>query len=472
MSNPYPFKTEPRPHQVKALKKLIPNGGGGLFAPMRSGKTKTAIDWACAMHLKHGVRRVLFFTHTPTTFGVIKMEVRKHCPLPYRVFIRDELVEEQPNAVIDFMILNIQLVYDRVRVGKRGWEPGDAMWLYEWDPQVLIVDESTTIGDPTSVQSRKIYKLQKDLHVQYKLIMSGTPLHRKLFMAFGQFKFLDDTIFGTSWTSFKETYGLWGGFQKQTLLKYRNVKRFRRKIAPSVFQVRHIPAVPAIHQVRPVILEPKAREMYRRMQLDRVLETDKGQVVAELIVVQLLKLAQMASGFVRTEDGEWVRVSTAKREAYGDLLKDYREAGKQKIIVFSRFLPTLRDIALESKKHGYNVLLLHGGVKSLDREKRYVKFQEAEGRWVFISQISTGSMGIDLSAADTTVYYSLTESLLHYDQSMARARKYKETRTLNYDYLIAEKTIDEVMYLALKNKADLVDFVMKHPDLIHWQEEG
>lgn len=37
MTRLYPWKTRPRPHQVRAMKKLVKNGGGGLFAPMRSG---------------------------------------------------------------------------------------------------------------------------------------------------------------------------------------------------------------------------------------------------------------------------------------------------------------------------------------------------------------------------------------------------------------------------------------------------
>lgn len=477
MGRKYQFKTKPRPHQVKALRKVIANDGGGLFMPMRSGKSKVAIDWSCAMNIKHGVKRVLIVTHTPTTFGVWKSEIRKHCPFPYTIYVLDQLTDSVPGSRITFLIVNVQQVYDRIPSDPNNparWEPGDAKWLYDWKPQAIVVDESTTIGDPTTAQSRKLYRLQKDLNVQCKLILSGTPLHRKLFMAFGQFKFLDETLFGTAWGAFKETYGLFGGYQKSKLLRYRNVKRFRRKIEPIVFQMRHVPLVPPIHQVRPVEFEPKALQMYRQMERDRVaslLETEE-EVAAALVITQLLKLAQMASGFIRSEAGTWYRVSHAKRRAFGSLLDDYEAAGKRKIVVFSRFLPTLRDIALESKAHGYRTLLLHGGVPHIERERRYVRFQEDPGKWVFVSQISTGSMGIDLSAADTTCYYSLTESLLHYEQSMARIRKYKETRTLAYDYLLTAGTVDELMYLALKDQKNLVEFVLNHKDLIHWQEPG
>jgi hypothetical protein len=475
MARKYPFKTRPRAHQVRAMQKLVKQGGGGLFAPMRSGKTKIAIDWACAMHLKHGVTRVLVVTHTPTTFGVWRSEIRKHCPLPYAVEIQD--LPDDPTADIQFLIINVQQVYSRQaqfnRKGRRtGWNPIENQALYDWAPEVLIVDESTCIGDPTAVQTRFLYRLQRELDVRYKLIISGTPLHRKILMAFGQFKILDETIFGTNWGNFKREYAMWGGWEGTKLIKYINVRRFRKKIEPHVFQMRHVPRVPAIHQVVPVTLEPKARSMYDKMANNRVVHVGGEEVKADLIVTKLLKEAQLASGFIRSESGVWYRTSSAKRKAYGDRLSDYKDDGKRKVVVFSRFLPTLRDIALESKAQGYKVLLLHGGMTHEARERSYARFAEAKGHWVFVSQISTGSMGIDLSAANTCVYYSLTESLLHYDQSLARIRKYKEERVLAYDYLLAEGTIDELMLLALREGMDLVDFVLKHPDLIHWEEEG
>lgn len=484
---PYPFKTRPRAHQVKALQKLVKRGGGGLFAPMRSGKTKIAIDWACAMHLKHGVRRVLVVTHTPTTFGVWRSEIRKHCPLPHVVGVQEPVEIARWNASplkggfkpvgVEFLITNVQQVYGRHRMYSKkgkylGWEPVDNKMLLTWRPEVIIVDESTCIGDPTAVQTRHLVKLQKKLKVKYKLIISGTPLHRKLLMAFGQFKFLDETIFGTNWGNFKSEYGLWGGWGNTTLIKYINVKRFRRKIEPHVWQMRHVPKIPAVHQIIPVTLEPKARKFYDQMAVSRVVRVGEEDISAELIVTKLIKEAQLASGFIRSDSGKWYRTSTAKRDAYAGRLSDYEAAGKHKIVVFSRFLPTLRDIALVNRSCGYKTLLLHGGMKHEDRERSYARFADAKGRWVFVSQISTGSMGIDLSAADTCLYYSLTESLLHYDQSMARIRKYKETRVLAYDYLLAEGTIDELMYMALKRNMNLVEFVMKHRSLIHWEEEG
>ena len=109
--------------------------------------------------MKYGIERVLVLTHSPTTFGVWKNEFRKHCPLDYSI-----AVQALPDnaASLQVCVLNIQQVYDREGVydinGEyASWEAIDAKWLIKWAPQAIIVDESTCIGNPMSVQSRRLY---------------------------------------------------------------------------------------------------------------------------------------------------------------------------------------------------------------------------------------------------------------------------------------------------------------------------
>lgn len=80
-------------------------------------------------------------------------------------------------------------------------------------------------------------------------------------------------------------------------------------------------------------------------------------------------------------------------------------------------------------------------------------------------------MGIDLSAADTTIFYTLTESLLQFDQAKARTLIHgDQERTLTYYYFLPQGTVLETMYLALSDKMNLVNFVLKHKDIIHHEE--
>jgi hypothetical protein len=83
-----------------------------------------------------------------------------------------------------------------------------------------------------------------------------------------------------------------------------------------------------------------------------------------------------------------------------------------------------------------------------------------------------GAKGLDFSAADTAVYYSLPAGLLPYDQSSARIRKWKDKRTLTYFYLAARGTVDELAYLAIQEGLEVVDMVQHHPTLLKYEAEG
>lgn len=468
----YKYKTQPRNFQRRALKKMIGDSGrtgcGALWMPMRSGKSKVAVDWASVLHLKYGVRRVLVLTHTVTTFGVWRMEFAKHCSVPYTLGIQ-EFPDPCPNG-IEVLVLNIQNVYGREFYSKREWAPTHNKELYKWGPDAIVIDEATCIGDPGAVQTAHLYRLVQKVGVRFILELTGTPVHRKIWGAFGQFKVLDDSVFGTAITAYRSQYGLWGGYGNKTLLRLRNIKRWRKKVEPYVYQMHRVPHRKPVEQIIPVELAPRTWALYDEMEKEALAHVDGKSILAPIVLTKLLKCCQIAAGWIRDEDGEWHHVGTELRDAFADTVQSLSDSEVNRIVVFARHLPELQDAALACKRAGYKTLLLHGGVKAEEREQRIARFSDPGGKWAFVSQISTGSMGIDLSAADTTLYYTLTESLLHKDQADARIRIHGDKRALTYYYFLPRGTHLETMYLALKGKMDMVDFIAKHPDLIHHQE--
>jgi archaellin len=87
-------------------------------------------------------------------------------------------------------------------------------------------------------------------------------------------------------------------------------------------------------------------------------------------------------------------------------------------------------------------------------------------------QTATGSLGIDLSAAAISVFYSLPESLVTYDQCINRIRKWKDRRTLTYYYLTGEGTIEEVQISAMNAGLDLVRVLEEDPMLLSYRARG
>jgi Type III restriction enzyme, res subunit/Helicase conserved C-terminal domain len=474
----YKYKTKPRNFQVRALKKMLkPKGGGNfvggaLWMPMRSGKTKVAIDFCCVLKQKYGVKKVLVLTHSVTTIPVWRAEWAKHAPIDY-VLSTSAQPDFPKNAPFQVLVLNIQRVFDREKLSS-GWQPAPNKALYKWKPDVVIVDEATCVGDPGAVQTAHLYRLVTKLGIRFVLELTGTPVHRKIWGAFGQFKILDDSVFGTALGAYKTKYGEWGGYDRKKLLRLRRIKTWRRKVEPYVFQMFRIPFRKPIEIIIPVELSDKTRNLHDRMEKESIVKFKrKGQtitVTAPIPLTRALKCAQIAAGFVRDDDGTWHVVGTDLRDSFASTVQDLADSEVKRIVVFAKHIPELRAAALACKAAGYRTLLLHGGVEADKREQRIAAFHDPGGYKAFISQVATGSMGIDLSAADTTLYYTLPQSLLHKDQADARIRLHGDKRPLTYYYFIPEGTYLEVMKLALKEGMDMAQYIAHHPDIIHHLE--
>lgn len=455
----YRFKTPPYRHQVRALKRVLltaPEGRAALFMEMRTGKSKVALDTAGALALKGKVKRVLIFCPY-SSMGVWRREIRKHVP--------DELD-------VEWQVINYENSYARAvfveesedgENVQRGWIPVDNEELLEFNPDMLIVDESHMVGSINSVTHRKVYKIAKS--TPYRLLLTGTP--GKPEKIFAQFRILDESIFGNSMQAFQREYCKMGGYMSKQVKGYRNEERFREKIAPFVFQCREEDAweVPKQQdEVVPVTLDD-SRELYETMLDDAVVKVGSETVTAQIVLTQILRLSQITSGHLPTA-GKPKRVGREKEKTYRGLVRQLLDNGHEKLVTFARFRPDIALCARAAMAEGMDIFLLHGSVPAAVRDQRIADFDEWVNPAMFISQIATGSMSVDLAAASDVIYYSLDRSLVHYQQSRARVRGKRQSRRITYWHLLAEGTVDELAYLALRKEQDLIDLILRHPQLL------
>jgi SNF2 family DNA or RNA helicase len=387
--------------------------------------------------------------------GVWENEIRKHQP---------------DNIDVEWRVLNYEAV---AGIQRFDWAT-DTMWIYEgtfeelkkWKPDIIIADEAHRLKRPTTKRSRKLYSLGRV--APSKLILTGTPITKNHIDLFGQFKFLDDSIFGTNWGKFKNEYGLWGGYMGYKLLRPRNVKQLRKKIKPITFRVRKEQCFDLpdyVHEIVPVYLD-RSRPLYDEMADQAIVELKSGELVeAPIVLVRLLRLAQMSGGWIRGE-GDYSRVGTEKAAQYKRVLGEMRENEVDKVVVFARFKRELADAAKLSRSLGYRVRLLHGGVPRHKRDLRILEFHESEEPMVFIAQTETGAESIDLTCAHTCVFYSQSQDWGKFEQACSRLHRHGQKNKVTYYHLLARHTVDEATYIANKGKESLAKFVINHPDLL------
>lgn len=448
---------KPWKHQVKALRKLLALRGGALLMPMRSGKTRVAIDFARASEMKWQAKRVLVV-----------------CPKSVKGVWRRQIKRYAKDCGLKWRIVNYEQTYDRVRDpdNPRSWDPvrSDSLVRYiERGKTVLIVDEAHRLGDPTTVQAKETYALSQ--MCELRVTLTGTPWHRKPLLVFGHYKVLDDSIFGTDWTAFRRQHVVYGStdYDKHKIRAYTNLEGMRKKVASRAFILKEVPSRPPIHEVVPVRLEGSA-DIYSRMARDAIVEIKSGRYSSgEIVLTRLLRLSQICGGWLRDEEGGWHRVGTEKRESFRDLTTHLDDGGINKFVVFASYLRELGDVCRVLKDGGWDVYLLRGAVPERLREQRIAAFDEHEGKAAFVSQTATGSLGIDLSSTDTAIFYSPTRSLVNFDQACSRIKKWREKRPLTYYHLLCDGTMDELIYMANQEGLDLAELIFKHPD---WIQRG
>lgn len=339
----------------------------------------------------------------------------------------------------------------------------EAVWRSPFDSWVLnfanfdlvVCDESHRIKSPGSAISKYMAKLADK--VPYRLCLTGTPMPQGPMDLYGQYRFLDKGIFGTSFTKFRARYAQLvplGDTGAYKIVGYQNEDELHEKFYSIAFRAdRDVLDLPeAIHNIREVDLEPKTMKIYKDLERDFYAWIDEGkEVTVSNALAKILRLQQVTSGHIPSDDGDIVTVGNEKAEALGELFEDI--PAEEPIVVFCRFRHDLDAIIQTAQKVGRTACELSGRCNQL-AEWQQGKFN------VIAVQIQAGGVGVDLTRACYCIYYSVGHSLGDYEQSLARTHRPGQKRTVFYYQLIASGTIDEKVYKSLQQKKDIVEAIL------------
>jgi SNF2 family DNA or RNA helicase len=195
-----------------------------------------------------------------------------------------------------------------------------------------------------------------------------------------------------------------------------------------------------------------ARRAYRSLKRNLMAEIDVGEVTAANALVKLLRLQQITGGYIRTDDGQDVQIDSAKMNLLRDVLEDIDP--QEPVIVFCRFHKDLEAVNRVADETGRRSLELSGRMDELKQ------WQAGEAP-VLAVQIDSGGVGVDLTRARYSIYYSLGFSLGSYEQSLARIHRPGQTRPVEYIHLLAQDTVDEQVMAALARRSDVVNSVLQ-----------
>lgn len=448
--------------QKRAIRRgLKHHGRYGYFMEMGTGKTRVAIETASSLPQCRTILVVLPLSAA----GVWRREVRKWAPKSRTVTCTMSSVRRRAAKVKQLRERSPKRrIY--ILVGYESfWREPMKRQILRLAPDMIIYDEAHRLKSWRTRQSKFAHALALEdnkIHTpEYILALTGTPMPNGAQDAFSVFKAIDPKIFGPRWTDFERRYIIKGGYMNYQIMGYRNEEELQHKIAAHSFRITKDEALdlpPQVDVTIPVELGVKGRRLYDKMMKNAIAKIDgvqgHGTALGRIVLAQETRLQQMASGFVRVEEGKKIiDFDSAKRRALADLLEDMILQGR--VVVFCRFRHDV-DVAMKIARKfvGDDAYQIDGRINQHSREIMRRMFSVANPA-VLVGQIQVASLAIDLTSAHIGIFYSRNWSFLDYDQARSRLHRHGQEDKVTYYHLTATHTIDEKIQKALIKKEDL-----------------
>lgn len=174
---------------------------------------------------------------------------------------------------------------------------------------------------------------------------------------------------------------------------------------------------PTMYLDRECELSARATAMMNQMiRKLRVMETE-GNITAANAGVLLNKLLQIACGWVYADDGTVVDVTSPTRlQALAEIIGET----EYKALVFVPFVHAVDGVTAYLKHKGFDVAKVYGDTLAGERDQIFTAFQQSERYDVIVAHPGTMAHGLNLSAADTAIWYGCPPSNELYGQANDR----------------------------------------------------
>jgi len=470
----YPFKTVPYAHQITALEKSWDKENYAYFMEMGTGKSKVLID-NMSMLYDHGhINGVLILAPKGVYRNWQRQEIPTHLPNHIEDFtvawtptpnklekeMLESIIKDPKDLTLDIFLMNIEALHTPKgsRFAERFLNGHRAM---------IVIDESTTIKNPKAIRTKNALKLST--LAKYRRILTGSPVTRDPIDLFSQCEFLDPAILGhASYYSFKNRYTVQvktnvGTHVFNKVVGYKNLGELSGLLNAHSYRVLKedcLDLPEKIYTKRQVDLTPEQKKAYKEMKEYALTLFEDGSVLtASTVMTQLLRLHQISCGHLIMEDGE---TKIFKNNRITELM-DILEEVDGKAIIWANYRQDIRTIYNNiAKKYGPDtVATYYGDTPDGERQDIVQRFQDPKSPLrYFVGNQQTAGYGLTLTAASTVVYYSNNYDLEKRIQSEDRAHRIGQKSNVTYIDLIAEKTVDERIVKALRNKINIASTVL------------
>jgi SNF2 family DNA or RNA helicase len=484
--------TDLYPYQLESFIYGATRNTAGLLLEMGLGKTLVAISIARYRIQFNNVKKVLVVCPT-SIINNWENEIKKFSEYS-SLIVRAER-EERSHRLSSknhiFYIINYESIFPTLK-DLEIFRGGKLVKSYKKLVKRLgigmtIFDESARyLKNPVAKRTLASAVLADE--AKYKLILTGTPIANKPMDLWSQFRVLDGgKTFGPNFFQFRNYYfyTMPNDPWKRYIIKDRAIDQIKKRLYSTCIRRRKIEVLKdlpdQIEQVLKLDMNPGLEDIYTTVKKEVLAEilTKEGFTTVNVnnILLKLLRLQQITSGFTKNRRNRVIEIPVQpKLEALIEQLNLIVDA-EESAVVWCRFIKSIDMISKKLKKDGISHVTLSGEDK--DKYAKWKGFQKDKSISVFIGQVESGGIGIELFKHDSEedksqhmIFYENTFSLDTREQAKGRTHRIGQKSTCMYMDLIVKDTIDEQILKSLTEKKNVADLIVERGIESFFEKEG
>lgn len=335
----------------------------------------------------------------------------------------------------------------------------------EW--AVLVVDEAHRLKSNQS----KFFRLLAGYNINYKLLLTGTPLQNNLEELFHLLNFLS-----------KDKFNDLSAFQNEfaDVSKEEQVKRLHEMLGPHMLRrlkadvLKNMPSKSEF--IVRVELSPMQKKYYKYI-LTRNFEAlnpkSGGQQVSLLNVMMDLKkccnhpylfpaAAEEAPLSIHGNyETQALIKASGKLVLLSRMLKQLKEQG-HRVLIFSQMTKMLDILEDYLEGEGYKYERIDGGITGSIRQEAIDRFNAPGApQFVFLLSTRAGGLGINLATADTVIIYDSDWNPHNDIQAFSRAHRIGQANKVMIYRFVTRNSVEERVTQVAKRKMMLTHLVVR-----------
>ncbi|WP_208589574.1 DEAD/DEAH box helicase [Gracilibacillus suaedae] len=439
---PNNLKTILRDYQTqgyKWLKTLAIHGFGGILAD--------------DMGLGKSLQSIAFILSELPTIRKKKLPILIVCPSSLMYNWRSEIKKFAPDIQVTIvdgnrtkrsqkrtMALEVDVVITSYQLLRM-----DIDWYKKQAFHTVFFDEAQAFKNPVTQTAQAVKKIQ----ASNRFALTGTPVENNQEELWSIFH----VVFPELFHGLKEYSNL-----TRTQITRRSRPFLLRRVKEDVLS--ELPE--KIESRESVELLPDQKKLYAaylaKLRHDTLKHLDQDTLRKNRIKILagLTRLRQICCHPALFVDG--YKGSSAKFEQLKQILEESRLAGRR-VLIFSQFTKMLELIGRDLAIQGRSFLYLDGQTPSEERVKRCNRFNAGECD-LFLISMKAGGTGLNLTGADTVIFYDTWWNPAVEEQAADRAHRIGQTNAVQVLKLVARGTIEEKMNDLQEQKRSLIEEII------------